>query len=307
MSDNKDTEIRSIYDDYSVEELTEELKTVFFCSPAITDKELREMEQIMSVLRQKDPLPQVYSGAELWERFREVHGEELSSLGIRNTEEVKEKETEAESATVVPVPVPVKATEAAPTPNAEAAPTPKSGLRKLLHTALIAAAVVAAMIIVTASASAMGINIWGWVMVRENGTVRFVAEDAVSKDIPAALKQAGVDVPLFPTWIPEGFLLFDQQIRLDDSVHINSTYACKDKYLLISIRAINKDFSRTIEIEDEPPKEYLFHGVVHYIVPNCEQLVTYWTNSGYLVKITGNVNIEEIEHIINSVYEEVKR
>lgn len=297
MSDNKDTEIRSIYDDYSVEELTEELKTVFFCSPAITDKELREMEQIMSVLRQKDPLPQVYSGAELWERFREVHGEELSSLGIRSTEEVIEKEAEAASVTVVPVPAPVKAA-------AEVAPAPKRGFRKLLHTALIAAAVVAAMIIITASASAAGINIWGWVMVRGNGTVQFVAEDALSKDIPAALKQAGVDVPLFPTWIPEGFLLHDQQIRLDGPILIFTTYVCRDQTLLLSIRSVSTGLeSGFIEIEEEKPQEYHSNGIVHYIIPNYEQIVAFWMNNGFLVKISGNVSKEEMEHIIDSVYE----
>lgn len=295
MSDNKDTEIRSIYDDYSVEELTEELKTVFFCAPAITDKELRKMEQIMSVLRQKNPLPQVYSGAELWERFQEVHGEELSNLGIRKTEEVKEKEAEAESVTVVPVPAPVKAT-------VEASPKPKRGFRKLLHTALIAAAVIAAMIIVTASASAAGINIWGWVMVREKGTVQFVAEDALSKDIPAALKQVGIETPLFPTWLPEGYLLFEQQIRLKDPIHIYSTYVYRDTILLISIKSLNIDYSGTIEIEDDNPQEYLSSSIVHYIIPNGNELVAYWINDGFLVKISGNVSIEEVEHIIDSIY-----
>lgn len=257
------------------------------------------MEQIMSVLRQKDPLPQVYSGAELWERFREVHGEELSSLGIRNTEEVKEKETEAESATVVPVPVPVKAT-------AEVTPAPKRGFRKLLHTALIAAAVVAAMIIVTASASAMGINIWGWVMVRENGTVRFVAEDALSKDIPTALKQADVSVPVFPSWIPDGFLLYDQQIRLEDPIRVYTTYVFKDRSITINIRSVrNESKSGLIEIEDEEPQEYLSDGIVHYIISNCDQLVALWINDGFLVKISGDISIEELQHIIDSIYHEV--
>ena len=299
MSDSKDTEIRSIYDDYSVEELTEELKTVFFCSPAITDKELREMEQIMSVLRQKDPQPQDYSGAELWDRFRDLHSEELSNLGIRNTEEVIEKEAEAASVTVVPVPAPVKA-------SAEVTPAPKRGFRKLLHTALIAAAVGAAMIIITASASAAGINIWGWVMVRGNGTVQFVAEDALSKDIPAALKQAGVEEPLFPTWIPEGFLLFDQRIKLDENIFIYTTYVCKDRTIEIVIRSTNNDLtSGMVEVEDEKPQEYYSSGIVHYVVPNYEKIVAFWLNDGYLVTISGDVSIDEMQRIIDSIYEEV--
>ena len=296
MSETKDTEIRSKYDDFTVEELKEALKTVFFCSSHITDKELEEMEQIMSVLRRKAPLSDEYSGKELWERFQEVHGEELSSLGIRNTEEVMKEEAEAPSVEVPEV-AEVKSVEAS-------APVRKKRCRKLLHTALIAAAVVAAMVIITVSAAAAGINIWKWVQVRGEGTVRFVAEDALSMDIPDALKQAGIEEPLFPTWLPEGFLLFEQHIRLDQPIHTNSIYINKDKILSIIIRSLD-DYSSLIEIENDPPKEYYSNGIIHYIIPNYELLTAYWLNNGYLVTISGNVSIEEIETIIDSVYIEV--
>ena len=299
MSESKDTEIRSKYDDLTAEELTEELRTSFFCSSQISGKDVTDIEQMIDVLQKKNPLPDVYSGRELWERFLEVHGEEVSSLGIRNTEEVEEKEPEAAPATVVPVAVPVKAT-------AEPAPAPKRGFRKLLHTALIAAAVVAAMVIITVSASAVGVNIWGWVMVRGEGTVQFVAEDALSKDIPASLKQAGVEVPLFPTWLPEGFLLHDQQIKLDESLRINSTYVYKDQTIEIYIVSMDSNLkSSIIEIEDESSQEYVSGGIIHYIIPNSKQIVAFWLNNGYLVKISGDIGIGEIEHIIDSIYVEV--
>lgn len=298
MSETKDTEIRSKYDDFTAEELKEALKTVFFCSSHITDKELEEMEQIMSVLRRKAPLSDEYSGEELWERFQEVHGEELSSLGIRNTEEVMKEEADSPSVEVPEVDA-VKSVE-------ESAPVRRRRYRRLLHTALIAAAVVAAMVIITASAAAAGINIWKWVQVRGEGTVRFVSEEALSKDIPAALKQAGVEEPLFPTWLPEGFLLFDQQIRIDDRILVNSTYVCRDKTLLIIIRSLNNaDKSGVIEIEEEQPKEYLSNGIVHNIITNCDELVAYWTNNGFLVNISGNISLEEMERIIDSIYDEV--
>jgi hypothetical protein len=297
VSETKDTEIRSKYDDFTAEELKEALKTVFFCSSHITDKELEEMEQIMSVLRRKAPLSDEYSGEELWERFQEVHGEELSSLGIRNTEEVMKEEAEAPSVEVPEV-AEVKSVEAS-------APVRKRRCRKLLHTALIAAAVVAAMVIITVSAAAAGINIWKWVQVRGEGTVRFVTEDALSKDIPSALKQVGVEDPLFPTWIPEGFLLYDQEIRLDDPIRVYTTYVYKDRILMVNIRSVSNDSkSGLIEIEDEEPQEYLSGGIAHYIIPNCNELVAYWMNDGFLVKISGNLSIEEIEHIIDSVYDE---
>lgn len=298
MSKDKDTEIRSKYDDYSVDELKAALNAIFDSTDEFSDSQVEEVDKIMAVLTKKNPLPHRYTAEESWKIFQETYSEELSRIGIRNTEEVMEEETEA-TAVKLPGAVMVKTPE-------EAAPIQKRGYRKLLHTALVAAAVIAAMVIITVSAAAAGINIWKWVQVRGEGTVRFVAEDALSKDIPAALKQAGVEVPLFPTWIPEGFLLYDQQIRLDDSIHINSTYAYKDRIIAIIIRSLDSDSSKTIEIEDEEPYEYNHNGITHYITANYGQPVAYWVNNGYLVKVSGDVTTEELEQIIDSIYADME-
>lgn len=298
MSKDKDTEIKSKYDDYSVEELKAALNAIFDSSDEFSDSQVEEMDKIMAVLTKKNPLPQRYTAEESWKIFQETYSEELSRIGIRNTKEVMEQEPEATT---------VKLSEAVmvKTPE-EAAPVQKRGFRKLLHTALIAAAVIAAMVIITVSAAAAGINIWKWVQVRGEGTVRFVAEDALSKDIPAALKQAGVEVPLFPTWIPEGFLLCEQQIRLEEKDYINSIYVNKDKVITILIRTFdNESKTGMMEINDEIPQEYLCNGIVHYIISNSKQLVAFWLNDGYLVKISGDISIDEIEQIICSVYDEV--
>ena len=298
MSKDKDTEIRSKYDDYSVDEPKAALNAIFDSTDEFSDSQVEEMDKIMAVLTKKNPLPHRYTAEESWKIFQETYSEELSRIGIRNTEEVMEEEPEA-TTVKLPEAVMVKTPE-------EAVPIQKRGYRKLLHTALVAAAVIAAMVIITVSAAAAGINIWKWVQVRGEGTVRFVAEDALSKDIPAALKQAGVEVPLFPTWIPEGFLLHDQKINLDEPLLVHSAYAYRDKTLLISIRAIHNDsLSGIIEIEEEDPEEYLSNGIIHYMIPNYEQLVADWINSGYLVKISGNISIDELEHIIDSIYDEV--
>jgi hypothetical protein len=295
------------YDDYTVEELREELQRFFLYSD-LDDDAVDEMEKILAVLREKAPFEHPHTTEEMWAEFKAEHAEELSNLGIpknEDTEGVIKKDPEEAADTGAAVVVPITGAGRVPTVSADTEPRHGKRSQKLIRTALIAAAVVAVMVIATVSAAAAGIDIWKWVQVRGEGTVKFVAEDALSKDIPAALKQASVEEPLFPTWIPEGFLLFDQQIRLDDSIHINATYVFKDKIIAIIIRSLNDDTSKIIEIEDVDPHEYIYNGIIHFIIPNCEQLDAYWVNNGYLVKISGDITEEEIERIIRSVYGDV--
>ncbi len=303
----EDTEIMNRYDDYTVEELREELQRFFLYSD-LDDDAVDEMEKILAVLREKAPFEHPHTTEEMWAEFKAEHAEELSNLGIpknEDTEGVIKKDPEEAADTGAAVVVPITGAGRVPTVSADTEPRHGKRSQKLIRTALIAAAVVAVMVIATVSAAAAGIDIWKWVQVRGEGTVKFVAEDALSKDIPAALKQASVEEPLFPTWIPEGFLLFDQQIRLDDSIHINATYVFKDKIIAIIIRSLNDDTSKIIEIEDVDPHEYIYNGIIHFIIPNCEQLDAYWVNNGYLVKISGDITEEEIERIIRSVYGDV--
>ena len=306
MPNEKDAEIKSRYEDYSVEELRAALNVIFDSTDEFSDSDVEKMDEIMAVLDKKDPLTQRYTAEESWKHFQEYYREELSRLGVRNTEEVIEKEPEGTAA-------PANAAVVRPSTQVEKNPTVSASVetkqsiccRKVFHTALIAAATVAVMVIVTVSAAAAGIDIWGWVPVRGVGTVRFLSDDPLSKDIPSALKQEGIEEPLFPTWIPKGFLLYDQQIRLDNPIHIFTTYLYKDKALMLSILSISNDSeSGLIEIEDGTPEKYLSHGITHNIITNCDQIVAYWINNGFLVKISGDVSIDEMRHIIDSIYNE---
>ena len=96
----KDTEIMTQYDDYTVEELRAALQRVFMFSD-LTDADMDEMDKILSVLREKAPFDHPHTTEEMWERFAAEHAEELASLGIpknEDTEEVIEKKPEETTA-----------------------------------------------------------------------------------------------------------------------------------------------------------------------------------------------------------------
>lgn len=306
MPNDKDTEIKSRYEDYSIEELRAALDVIFDSTDEFSDSDVEKMDEIMAVLDKKDPLPQRYTAEESLKNFQENYREELSRLGIRNTEEVMEKESEEIDAPInaaVVMPRVCSADKA----SAEFASTEAKQskcCRTLFHTALIAAAVVALMVIITVSAAAAGVDIWGWVPVKNDGTFRFVPEKAISKDIPDALIQNGMDKPLFPTWLPEGFVLDEQQIFLETPMTINTVYICRDRVLVISIKEIF-DFSKLgwAEIDEGFSEEYFSHGIVHHILSNLDTIVSTWYVGNYLVRISGDVSLEEMERIIDSIYE----
>ena len=81
---------KSKYEDYSVEELRNAFKTVFGALdsnwdndeyPPITEEQLDELDEIMAILRVKDPLPPpAHTAEESWEIFKAEHAEEFARL-----------------------------------------------------------------------------------------------------------------------------------------------------------------------------------------------------------------------------------
>ena len=239
MSMNKDTEIQSRYEDYSVEELQEALNAIFDSADDFTDSDVEQMDEIMAVLNRKNPLPQRYTAEESWKHFQENYSEELSRLGVRNTGEVMEEETKEATNADVAVVMPIAHTEKAHAVSAGSESKHGKISQKLIRTALIAAAVVALMVIITVSAAAAGFDIWGWVPVRGEGTFQLVSEGtavSTSLDIPTALKQLGIEdcKGSIEAGKDADFLVFDNDLLtaepegLSNNMPIN-VYLCGEK------------------------------------------------------------------------------
>lgn len=297
------------YEDYSVEELRKALDTIMLYSE-LNDSDVAEMERILAVLRKKAPFPHPHTTEEMWAEFQADHAEELAALGIRrnrDTEEVIEKDPEECADAGAAFVVPIASAEKVQTVSAGAEPMHGKRSQKLMRTALIAAAVVAVMVIVTVSAAAAGINIWRWIPIWNNGTFQFVSEESASStsmDIPTALKQLGVEEPLFPTWLPDGFLLAEQEIQLEDPVVIHASYFNEDRVIMVAIRSIGgHDQSVTIERDSNESSIYTVNGIDHYIFSNNSQVVSSWQTPGYYVKISGDITFDETKKIIDSIYD----
>lgn len=292
---DEDAEIMLPYEDYSVEELQEAFKRIFFLSE-LNEADLAEIEQILAVLRVKDPLPPSRSVDEFWEEFQSIYQQDPMEIGIQEKPENEE--------VVAEKPEPVVVVDDAP-PEKNAPAVLRKRHRNLVRIGLIAAIMVALLAAVTATAAAMGYNLWGWLPVWSDEDVRFVAEDTekpYGEFIPDVLKRLGIDEPLYPTWLPEDLIRTGVRI-FEDPLFLHETFIGNNRELSITISP-NDDFGTIVfQKEDDPPYEYIIGGVVHYIFDNTNEMSAVWHTGSNNVLIVGNVTKDEMERIIYSVYE----
>lgn len=293
MSKGKDTEIKTIYDDLSVDELKEALKSIFFYAGEFTDADMEEMNKIMTVLERKEPTPPMYTAEESWKRFQETYSDELSALGVHNTEEVMQEKVPADSETVVSIP--------------ETSTVRPVRRRKLLRIGLVAAIMVVIILAAAVTASAFGYNLFGWAPKWNDDVLGFGEDETSSNDlhdspqIPVVLERLGIDEPLYPTWLPEGFRIEYSEIEMDP-VFLHEGYSDGERYLSITIEPQSQVGVTSYQKDLNQPIEYTVQGVTHFVVSDVSSYTATWQTEKYLVQITGNVTLEEIEQIINSVY-----
>lgn len=298
MPEEEDVETMTPYEDYSVDELKEALKKIFFLSE-LNDADLAEMDQIMEILQEKDPLPPGRSAEEAWEEFKSLYMQDPEADDIHN-------DLDSEG---------VSGTETAPnvvdkvTAVENARPASPRRYRKLIRVALIAAIIMVFLAAVTATASAMGYNLWGWLPIWGNEDLRFVAEtpasepeNAVMHSIPAVLSSLYIDEPLYPTWLPEDLNRVEVQL-VEEPLFLYENYKGNDRELSITISSITDFSAKVYQKEDEPPIEYTVNSVIHYLIENTDELSAVWHTENYNVLIVGNVTENEMKKIIDSVYE----
>lgn len=293
----KDIETMKQYDDYTVEELRAALQRYFLFSE-LDDEAVDEMEQILAVLRKKAPFTHLHTNEEMWEEFKTAHADDFAALGIRNdmeTEEVVEQKPEADETAARSEPVPVR--------------KPRRQIRGLLRVGLIAAALVALLAGVTVAASAMGYNLWGWIPEWTDEDVRFVAETPVQtpgeddlKDIPMVLASLGITEPLYPTWLPEDMARTETK-AIERPLFLQEKYQGNNRRLIITISPISGPETTVYQKEVTTSIEYLVGNTMHYFFTNSDNIQATWYTESYTVLIDGNISLDEMKKIIDSVYE----
>ena len=292
MPNDKDAEIKSRYEDYSVEELKEAFQTIFLYTTDYSEADIEEMDKIVAVLKKKNPVPRKYTTEESWKLFQEMHEEELSRLGVHDAEEVVEEESAADTDAVQT------------TPTVEAMRPVRH--RKWLRAGLFAA--ILAVLILAFTVTALACNFFGWIPKWNNEALSFGEDKSEpnelsdSSPIAVTLAQLGIDEPLYPHWMPEGFRLTTSVIETDP-LFLHESYFKGDQYLSITIEPASHLDVGVYEKDNEVPCEYSINNRVHYIVSDRDQYSATWDCGDLKVLVMGNVRLEEIKRIIDSFYE----
>ena len=284
MSQAKDAEIGKEYDDLSPEDLKKALKTVLLYTDEINDDTTAELDRIMAALREKEPLEHERSAEEQWAVFRAEHREELSQLGIR-TDDRKE--------------------EVRPDRTGSGQVGRRRNVRVLTRIALVAALIVVLLIGAAVTASALGFELWGWAPKWTQEDLRFVTEEPGAEDvhrIPTALAALGIDEPLYPHWLPEDMVWVTAEIQLDP-ILLHEAYSGNDRDLSITIVSSSISDTAVYQRSESDLKKYIAGNTIHYIFHDIDQTSAVWYTQNYTILIVGNITDDEMQRIIDSVYE----
>lgn len=283
MLNDKDTEIHNEYESMTVEELEQQLKEAFFYTDQIDEPLTEELEKIGEALDKKKPLEDLDTVEEYWKRFTKYYAGDMLSIGIQND------------------------TKLAATPITRQRREPKVKTRdyhKILRVALIAAVIIALLAGATCVAAAFGYNLWGWIPVWDADELHFVSETqepVLASTISTALKQLGIDEPLCPTWLPDGFVLTEAKIEIEP-LFLSEYYVDDEGSLSITISADDAFGTAYYQKVDSPPVEYIVGETMHYIIDNTNNVAAIWFTADYSVLIVGTIGIEEMRMIIDSIY-----
>lgn len=288
MSDRKDTEIGKEYDNLSTEELKEKLKTAFLDSEEITDDTMEELDRLMAELRKREPLDHERSAQESWKVFRQEHREELSQIGVRNQFAGEVMPSQAESDLRMK----------------------RQSRRPLLRVGLVAAVIVVLLFAVTVVAGAKGFDLWGWIPLWESEDLRFATEtpeddvlrDSNIHDIRSALNELVITEPVYPSWIPEGFV-YSASVIEADPIFLHELYTNNGQELSITITPSSGADSAVYQREDTFLEEYFTNHTIHYVFQDINHFSVVWNTEHYTVLMIGNLSLEEMKRIIDSVYE----
>lgn len=181
---------------------------------------------------------------------------------------------------------------------------------------IAAAAVVAVIFAGTITASAFGINIWEAFIQWTEETFYFGGSSDQEPSAPDkndeneyhslqnALDSYNISIPMAPTWIPEGYEL-SEMIVSESPVHVTflAIYLRDDLILKVQIKGYVSSDPQQIEQSGSVLEEYESGGIIYYIFENDSQLQAVWTNEPYECYISGEMTIDEMKQIIDSIKE----
>ncbi len=183
-------------------------------------------------------------------------------------------------------------------------------------------AAVAAVLVLIVSAGVVagalgGEDLWNAVAKWTTETFSFVGSEntEIVQPIPTdeqyyeSFDQAILDATgvknLVPTQFPDGYQLADITVEeIPGRISYLAVYTCADKRIIVHVQPCLIPDSEKLEIDDELIETYRLAEVDYFIASNYEQMRVVWYKDSYECYLSGDLSLEEIKQMIDSIGKE---
>lgn len=122
------------------------------------------------------------------------------------------------------------------------------------------------------------------------------------KSLQDALNKVNISQKLTPTWMPEGYINKDLKVTETPRVRsVGAVYEKNDEQLIIKIRQTIGVQAPQVEKNEDFLELYVVDGVEYYIFSNTETLQAAWSIGEFECIIGGNITLEEMKRMIDSI------
>ena len=134
----------------------------------------------------------------------------------------------------------------------------------------------------------------------------------LNMDIVDAVKAYGINEKLFPTWVPNGFTQDYVKVTRDyfyNQIDFTANYLHEDgtrEFAVKSFTLVEGEDGGTTEKDERPVEIYTVHGIDWYIMHNLSRVNAVAMLGNREILFWGDVSIDEMKQIIDSVYEGVE-
>lgn len=113
------------------------------------------------------------------------------------------------------------------------------------------------------------------------------------------------DLPVLPQWYPEGTTI--EQVEEYEVTGIKDICAVFERQgetfsFVVTVYETVPEQMGGYEKNEGPPEQYYVNGIPHYIMGNMDQNVAVWRNENTECFIQGNLTVNELKTMIDSIY-----
>lgn len=186
---------------------------------------------------------------------------------------------------------------------------PKRSTFRWVRAFVTVAAVFVIVIFGSVTVKAFGFDIWEAVIQWTQETFHFGiwSGSNTNSSLPyaslqEALAKGEITASLAPKWIPDGYELIDITVEQTPLQKVyRAIYTNEEHALRITIQDHLDKFPIHVEQSEGLIEEYVVSGITYYLFSDIDVVKAVWINGSYECDIMGNVTIEELKMMIDSI------